>query len=96
MKSNNRPVFGPSIDGLSLLEFYKPTPTSRKGLVVTTFTTLSSGYLTKALVEVSHKYVVKETDCHAGIGIDVGMCDDYRFMRDQIIGRIFVRYNHDW
>ncbi len=87
---SNKPVLGSYIDGLSLLEFYKLTFTARKGLIITALNTSSSGYLTRKLVEVSREYVIKETDCHTDIGIDVGMCDDYHLMRDRIIGRILL------
>ncbi|PIM95069.1 DNA-directed RNA polymerase subunit beta' [Candidatus Hodgkinia cicadicola] len=87
---SNKPVFGSYIGGLSLFEFYKLTFTSRKGMVITALNTSSSGYLTRKLVEVSREYVVRQTDCHTDIGIDVGVCDDYRLMRDRIMGRILL------
>ena len=55
-------------EGLSVLEFFISSHGARKGLADTALRTADSGYLTRRLVDVSQKVIVREEDCYAERG----------------------------
>lgn len=58
-------------EGLSVLEYFIASHSSRKTLSDTALKTADSGYLTRKLVDVSHDVIIKEHDCQDTKGQEV-------------------------
>jgi DNA-directed RNA polymerase subunit beta' len=59
-------------EGLSVLQYFISTHGARKGLADTALKTANSGYLTRRLVDVSQDVIIRDTDCGAKEGIEMG------------------------
>ena len=62
------PIKSSFIEGLSVLEYFIASHSSRKTLSDTALKTADSGYLTRKLVDVSHDVIIKEYDCQDNKG----------------------------
>lgn len=58
-------------EGLSVLEYFIASHTSRKTLSDTALKTADSGYLTRKLVDVAHDVIIREDDCHDTQGQEI-------------------------
>jgi DNA-directed RNA polymerase subunit beta' len=78
-------------EGLTVLEYFISTHGARKGLADTALRTADSGYLTRRLVDVAQDVIVREIDCGAIQGIEVGEIKDgtevIEKVEDRFIGR---------
>ncbi len=59
-------------EGLSVLQYFISTHGARKGLADTALKTANSGYLTRRLVDVSQDVIIREPDCGAEDGLEIG------------------------
>jgi DNA-directed RNA polymerase subunit beta' len=59
-------------EGLSVLQYFISTHGARKGLADTALKTANSGYLTRRLVDVAQDMIIREDDCGATAGIEMG------------------------
>jgi len=59
-------------EGLSVLQYFISTHGARKGLADTALKTANSGYLTRRLVDVAQDMIIREQDCKAEEGIEMG------------------------
>ena len=59
-------------EGLSVLQYFISTHGARKGLADTALKTANSGYLTRRLVDVAQDMIIREPDCGATDGIELG------------------------
>jgi len=59
-------------EGLSVLQYFISTHGARKGLADTALKTANSGYLTRRLVDVSQDVIIRDHDCGASDGIQIG------------------------
>ena len=59
-------------EGLTVLQYFISTHGARKGLADTALKTANSGYLTRRLVDVSQDVIIRDTDCGAVDGLEMG------------------------
>jgi len=79
-------------EGLSVLQYFISTHGARKGLADTALKTANSGYLTRRLVDVSQDVIIRDTDCGAKEGIEMGPLveggDIIEPIGERILGRV--------
>nr|WCR30448.1 RNA polymerase beta'' subunit [Selaginella remotifolia] len=90
------PVRGHFREGLSLTEYIISCYGARKGIVDIAVRTADAGYLTRRLVEVVQRIVVRGTDCGSTRGITVSLSSQGRrdrtifVARARLIGRVLA------
>jgi len=78
-------------EGLSLTEYIISCYGARKGVVDTAVRTSDAGYLTRRLVEVVQRIVVRKKDCGSVYGILVNNIQVKKnFFQQKLIGRLFA------
>ncbi|WP_146657032.1 hypothetical protein [Candidatus Hodgkinia cicadicola] len=85
------PILNAYNEGLSLIQFFCCTFSSRRGLIDTTLKTASSGYLTRKLVESTREWVISEDDCSTETGLNVKPIMDLDFIKNRLIGRFIAK-----
>ncbi|WP_192572978.1 hypothetical protein [Candidatus Hodgkinia cicadicola] len=90
-KTCRLPILNAYNEGLSLIQFFCCTFSSRRGLIDTTLKTASSGYLTRKLVESTREWVVSEDDCNTETGLHVKPIIDLEFIKNRLIGRFIAK-----
>ncbi len=85
------PILNSYNEGLSLIQFFCCTFSSRRGLIETTLKTASSGYLTRKLVESTREWVISEDDCSTETGLNVKPIMDLDFIKNRLIGRFIAK-----
>ncbi|PIM95792.1 hypothetical protein [Candidatus Hodgkinia cicadicola] len=85
------PILNSYNEGLSLIQLFCCTYSSRRGLMDTALKTASSGYLTRKLVETTREWVIDEMDCHTKDGLCVNPVIDLDFIKNRLIGRFLLR-----
>ncbi|PIM96092.1 DNA-directed RNA polymerase subunit beta' [Candidatus Hodgkinia cicadicola] len=85
------PILNSYNEGLSLIQFFCCTYSSRRGLMDTVLKTASSGYLTRKLVESTREWVIDEADCFTKDGLCVDPVIDLEFIKNRLIGRYLVK-----
>ncbi|PIM95076.1 DNA-directed RNA polymerase subunit beta' [Candidatus Hodgkinia cicadicola] len=85
------PILNSYNEGLSLIQFFCCTYSSRRGLMDTALKTANSGYLTRKLVESTREWVIDEVDCCAKDGLGVEPIIDLEFIKNRLIGRYLVK-----
>ncbi len=81
-------------EGLTALEYFISTHGARKGLADTALRTADAGYLTRRLVDVSHRTIIEAEDCGTTQGILQTKAEAERLGEDfdeQIVGRFPAR-----
>ncbi len=79
-------------EGLDVSEFFISTHGARKGLADTAIKTAGSGYLTRRLVDVAHKIIVRVKDCGTDKGFVVNEIADKNKVIVSLTNRIQGRY----
>ena len=65
------PIISNFKEGLTVLEYFISAHGARKGMADTALKTADAGYLTRRLVDVSHKCIITTNDCGTEDGIEV-------------------------
>jgi DNA-directed RNA polymerase subunit beta' len=65
------PIISNFKEGLTVLEYFISAHGARKGMADTALKTADAGYLTRRLVDVSHKCIVTSNDCGTMDGVEV-------------------------
>ncbi len=79
-------------EGLNVSEFFISTHGARKGLADTAIKTAGSGYLTRRLVDVAHKIIVRSENCGTDKGFVVSEITDKNKVIVSLTNRIQGRY----
>ncbi|PIM95180.1 DNA-directed RNA polymerase subunit beta' [Candidatus Hodgkinia cicadicola] len=89
------PILRSYIEGLSLIQFFNCSFSSRRGLADAVLKTADSGYLARKLVEVSRECLIGEFDCNTTSGLridlDINLNIDLDFIRNRLIGRFLLK-----
>ncbi len=85
------PILKAYNEGLSSIQYFCCTFSSRRGLIDTTLKTASSGYLTRKLVEATREWIVSEDDCNSEIGLHVKPIMNLEFIKNRLIGRFIAK-----
>ncbi len=88
------PILNSYSEGLSLIQFFCCSFSSRRGLADTSLKTASSGHLTRKLVEVVRECVIDESDCHTTFGLKVMLVIETGFIKNRLIGRTLLKPIH--
>ncbi len=95
VKFNGQPCKMPILrsykDGLSLIQFFYSTYSSRKSLIDTVLKTSDSGYLTRKLIEASREWIITELDCNTTTGLRIKPILNNSFIKNRLIGRILIK-----
>ncbi|PIM96055.1 DNA-directed RNA polymerase subunit beta' [Candidatus Hodgkinia cicadicola] len=85
------PILNSYNEGLSLIQFFYCTFSSRRGLIDTTLKTASSGYFTRKLVESTREWIISEDDCDTDTGLHVKPIINFEFIKNRLIGRFIAK-----
>ncbi|PIM96013.1 DNA-directed RNA polymerase subunit beta' [Candidatus Hodgkinia cicadicola] len=85
------PILNSYNEGLSLIQYFCCTCSSRRGLIDTALKTASSGYLTRKLVESTREWIVSEDDCKTETGLQIKPIIDLEFIKNRLIGRFLAK-----
>nr|YP_009667878.1 RNA polymerase beta' subunit [Radula japonica]QCW58654.1 RNA polymerase beta' subunit [Radula japonica] len=77
-------------EGLSLTEYIISCYGARKGIVDTAVRTSDAGYLTRRLVEVVQRIVVRKIDCETIYGIFIKNTPGKKLFQQKVIGRVLA------
>ncbi|PIM94895.1 DNA-directed RNA polymerase subunit beta' [Candidatus Hodgkinia cicadicola] len=88
------PILNSYSEGLSLIQFFCCSFSSRRGLADTSLNTASSGYLTRKLVEVTRECVIGKSDCRTTFGLKVMLVIEKDFIKNRLIGRTLMKPIH--
>ncbi len=90
-KQSRMPILNAYNDGLSLIQFFCCTYSSRRGLIDTALKTASSGYLTRKLVEATREWIISEEDCNTEMGLNIKPTITHDFIKNRLIGRFLSK-----
>ncbi len=85
------PILNSYNEGLSLVQFFCCTFSSRRGLIDTALKTSSSGYLTRKLVESTREWIISENDCNTETGLQIKPIINLEFIKNRLIGRFIAK-----
>ncbi len=92
------PILNAYNEGLSLIQFFCCTFSSRRGLIDTALKTASSGYLTRKLVESTREWIISEDDCGTETGLQIKPMINLEFIKNNEMikqGQIILHGDHD-
>ncbi len=90
-KTCRLPILNAYNEGLSLIQFFCCTFSSRRGLIDTVLKTTDSGYFTRKLIESTREWVISEDDCGIEIGVHVKPIINFEFIKNRLIGRFTAK-----
>ncbi|MGP1919915.1 MAG: hypothetical protein ACTS43_02275 [Candidatus Hodgkinia cicadicola] len=85
------PIVASYHEGLSPMQMFYSTFSSRRGLIDTALKTAASGYFARKLVEALRECLVTEVDCGTTDGITYNTRDDVCTFQSSFVGRFLVR-----
>ncbi len=85
------PILHSYTEGLSSIEMFVLSYSSRKGLIDSVIKTSKSGYFMRKLVEASRECIIDEIDCRTKLGLEIDLSlDDYDNTSSWLIGRFLL------
>ncbi|MFP3038937.1 MAG: hypothetical protein ACKEQK_00235 [Candidatus Hodgkinia cicadicola] len=82
------PILSSYIEGLTPIQFFYSSCSSRRGLIDTVLKTATSGYFARKLVEACREYMITEWDCRSTGGITVSLVADDNELCRTAVGRV--------